>query len=87
MPIFILTASDLAIGGDEEAPLKHGPAHPMPYLAPNWMPPHGENSASSHMADNQAGVAQGMFDAPSSFHAGDAWNAAQRDGMEDVDAM
>lgn len=55
MPIFILTTSDLVIGGDEELPHDNGPAHPMSFPAPQWMLPQGANSKSSIvvMVDNE----------------------------------
>jgi hypothetical protein len=54
VPIFIFTASDVVIGGDEELPSEFGPAHPLPFPAPHWLEPEAELSGSSNeeMVDN-----------------------------------
>lgn len=66
IPVFILVASDLVEGGDEQPPHDNGIPHPLPYPAPQWMQPPGVNSASSNVmeqnAENNPNLAQGMFE-------------------------
>lgn len=54
VPIFILTAIDVVIVGDEELPPELGPAHPLPFAAPRWLQLVAELSESfnEEMVDN-----------------------------------
>jgi hypothetical protein len=45
--IFILYAIDVNVGGDEELPPIHRPAHPLPFPTPRWLYPPAEASESS----------------------------------------
>ncbi|KAF8743720.1 hypothetical protein HU200_013548 [Digitaria exilis] len=96
VPIYILTASDMVVGRDEELPSDQGSSHPMPYPAPNWVQPPSENSASSNAVNVNAqhpgiNVAQGMFEDISSDH-GDSLHGArnvssQHEGSTSFDAQ
>jgi hypothetical protein len=47
VPVFILSAMDFAVGGDEELPPADGQAHHLPFLTPRWLYPPAAASASS----------------------------------------
>ncbi|CAL4979205.1 unnamed protein product [Urochloa decumbens] len=50
VPVFVLSATDVILGGDEE-PLPDGPTHPLPNPAPGWMGPLGAHAAGGNLGD------------------------------------
>ncbi|CAO2143759.1 unnamed protein product [Urochloa humidicola] len=57
VPVFLLSATDVVLGGDEEPISMEGPTHPMPHPAPGWMGPVGPPAADVNMEDATSGAA------------------------------
>ncbi|CAO2189293.1 unnamed protein product [Urochloa humidicola] len=53
VPIFLLHASDVILGGDEQPLPVDGLIHPMLPQAPRWMGSHGYVLGAGHVVDNQ----------------------------------
>ncbi|CAO2189797.1 unnamed protein product [Urochloa humidicola] len=53
VPIFLLNASDVVMGGDEDPIPVEGPTHPMPHhQVPSWMGPHGVPGHGNWIAED-----------------------------------
>ncbi|CAO2200609.1 unnamed protein product [Urochloa humidicola] len=57
VPVFLLSTTDVVMGGDEEPIPVTGPTHPMPHQAPGWMGPVGPHAADVNMEDAASGAA------------------------------
>ncbi|CAO2168125.1 unnamed protein product [Urochloa humidicola] len=68
VPIFLLQASDVVLGGDEQPLPVDGPIHPITPPAPRWMGPHGPGAGAAGAADGSA--AGGADNAGSNSTAG-----------------
>ncbi|CAO2180138.1 unnamed protein product [Urochloa humidicola] len=56
VPVFLLSATDVVLGGDEEPIPVDGPTHPMAHPAPGWMGP-VPPAADVNMEDAASGAA------------------------------
>jgi hypothetical protein len=61
VPVYILAATDVVDGGDEQLPPKNSPAHPLPHPAPHWTPMQEQSiSANSDAVVGDAPLADQM---------------------------
>ncbi|KAF8720712.1 hypothetical protein HU200_023615 [Digitaria exilis] len=83
VPIYLLCANDVVLGGDEEPIPVDGPTHGLPHPAPGWLGPVGMQPGGN--ADEGASVAGGNVHV-----AADGYGAAEGNeaiGMEINDEM
>ncbi|CAN6311229.1 unnamed protein product [Urochloa humidicola] len=57
VPVYLLSATDVVLGGDEDPIPVEGPTHPLPHPAPGWMGPVGPPVEDEPMEDAASGAA------------------------------
>ncbi|CAN6179774.1 unnamed protein product [Urochloa humidicola] len=57
VPVYLLSATDVVLGGDEDPIPVEGPTHPLPHPAPGWMGPMRPPVEDESMEDAASGAA------------------------------
>ncbi|CAN6224027.1 unnamed protein product [Urochloa humidicola] len=87
VPVFLLSASDIVLGGDEEPILVDGLTHPMPQPAPEWMGPHGVHGFANWV-DEGASVNGGNVQQPGGVQAqGDQVDGRSDEVTEEIETQ